>query len=520
MIRQSNNTWRWAVVSAVLVAACTDAAITPSKTTQPATDDATMLSRTGVRVQETRMQKLLEQVTRDVAVALADEGIRRQVYMGLHESRYSEHKLHFDTYLRGPGTALLAAMAAARVATPIPGAAPAEARSEAVLATLDSIVDLEFYMPVKQHFADWDGGTRLIVASALRDNGSTPVGFDLDGRVVTMSASQPPATPTLVVVPVETNFSLAPSQSAPQRADAAATADVGPGIYMKRAVVYSDHEGWPRGDPEFEVHLFQTDVDMDYHDQVCSGQAQDNIHYRWNTEETQDWTGDVALATEGRLLLSPNNQFQMWEDDTDACTTTTGRPPKAHAFTRAEMANMASALLRTAATQGGGVIGLIQTILNIIPVAYTWFDDGDDDVGIFELPGQCWPTTPGPVTFHIRSVRSGHPINGWVKLEFRGITGAREPWCPLSVSISGPSGVNGGQYNEWTANPLNGSQPYTYQWYMDGSPVSTEQTFGTYAPGVDFTISVTVTDGAGTQVSDGMTVYVFNCPPPQISCEE
>jgi len=466
------------------------------------------------------MQELLEQVTREVALALGDERIRRQVYTGLQMSPYSEHKLHFGNFLRGPGTPLLAAIAAARGATPSPGAAPVEARTEAVLATLDSIVDLEFYMPVRQHFTAWDGDANLIVASALRDNGSTPVGFDLTGQAVTLSASQPPPTPTLVVVPVETDFSRVPSQSAPQRADAAATADVGPGIYMTRAVVYSDHEGWPRGDPEFEVHLFQTDVDMDYLDQVCAGQAQDNINYRWNTEETQDWTGDVALATEGRLLLSPNNQFQMWEDDTDACTTTTGRPPKANAFTRSEMANMASALLRTAATQGGDVIAFIQTLLNIIPVAYTWFDDGDDDVGIFELPGQCWPTAPGPVKFNIRSVRSGHPINGWVILDFRGISQSREPWCGPSVFIDGPSALSPGEEGTWNANPVNGFPPYTYQWYLNDSPAGTGQTFSTSAGGESFEVSVTVTDRDGKQASDAMPVYVMSCPPPEIICEE
>lgn len=502
---------------ALLALGCSDAAITPAKTTQP-TEEVTLRSRAGVLVQESRMQQLLGQVTREVAVALADEQIRRQVYTGLHESPYGEHKLHFLTFLRGPGAPLLAAIAAARGATPIPGVAPVEARTDAVLATLDSIADLEFYMPVKQHFAAWTGDANLIVASALKDNGSTPVGFDLTGRAVTLSASQPPATPTLVVVPVETDFSRVPAQSAPQRSDAAATADVGPGVYMTRAVVYSDHEGWPRGNPEFEVHLFQTDVDMDYLDQVCAGEAQDNLNYRWNTEETQDWTGDVALATEGRLLMSPNNQFQMWEDDSDACTTTAGRPPKANAFTRAEMANMASALLR--ATPQGGVIGLIQTLLNIIPVAYTWFDDGDDDVGIFELPGQCWPTAPGPVKFDIRSARSGHPINGWVILDYRGITQARDPWCGPSVFIDGPSSLSPGQEGTWTANPVNGFAPYTYQWYLNDAPAGTGQTFSTSAGGESFEVSVLLTDRDGKQASDRRPVFVTSCPPPEIICEE
>ena len=112
-----------------------------------------------------------------------------QVYTELHASPYREHKLHFGTFLRGSAKPLLAAMAAARSAAPDAGVSGGAAlTSDAVLATLDSIVDLEFYMPVKEHFVTWTGGRDLIVASALRDDGRVPFGFDLTGQPVALSA--------------------------------------------------------------------------------------------------------------------------------------------------------------------------------------------------------------------------------------------------------------------------------------------------------------------------------------------
>lgn len=518
MLRHTKHAWRRAVFIALVVSACTDSAITPPPT-QEGNGERKLRGFGGELVLEPQMNKLLAQVTREVAIALSDEQLRTQVLNDLHKSPYREHKLHLSEFLRGTGGPLLNAMAVAHASlAAAPGVAPGEARADAVLASLDSIVDLEFYMPVQQHFATWRGGSNLIVASALLDDGRVPFGFDLSGKVLQLSAAEPPSTPTLVLVPVETDFSRIPSQTGPQRSDASAMADVGPGIYMTRAVVYSDHEGWPRGNPEFEVHVFQTDIDMNYIDRVCSGEAQDNLNYRWNTEETQNWTGDVAVATEARMLASPNTQFQMWEDDSDACTTTTGKPPKAYAFTRTEVANMASALLRSVATQQGGAIGLIQTLLNTIPVVYTWFDDGDDDVGIFELPGHCWPTAPGPVTFNLVSIQNGHPVEGWATLDFRGVSTDRDPYCPLTVGINGPAQTYGGSSVSWTAQPTNGWGPYTYQWYMDGSPVGTGQTFATQSPYSDFEISVTATDSHGTPASSSISVYVINCPPPEIQC--
>jgi len=81
---------------------------------------------------------------------------------------------------------------------------------DAALAAVDSLIDMEFYMPVKEHFGRWTGDSNLIVAAALRDH-EIPVAFALDGSRVTLhSAHEAPPTPTLGIVPSETDFSQIP----------------------------------------------------------------------------------------------------------------------------------------------------------------------------------------------------------------------------------------------------------------------------------------------------------------------
>ena len=515
--RRRKLTWTGVALAAVL-SACGDNSVTRPEVPEQAD---VVVSRSGIAVPEPQMRRLLANVTREVAIALADPAVRAQVYRDLHASPYREHKLHFNTFLRSDAPSLLSAMAAARSAAF--GAAPAPrvaTPKEQVLATLDSIVDLEFYMPVKTHFAAWDGSANLLVATALRDDGRAPDGFDLAGRPVPLTAAEPPATPTLVVVPVETDFS-AVTPLAPAGVDAATT-DIA-GVYMTRAVMYHDHEGWPNGNPEFEVHLFQTDVDMEYIDQICAGQQQ-VPPYQWNTQETQNWTGEVLLATEGRLALSPNNQFQMWEDDSQACAPgTAGRPPRADNLTISEMTSWASAFLGIVATATGNIVDIVKFLLNAVPAAFNFYVDASDDpVGVLTLANGCWPAS-GPVNFRIYASSNGHPETGWVTLDFR-FGGTREPLCPppppppppppLGVTISGPSDVQPYSNCLFMAIASGGTEPYTFAWTADGVPVGDGSPGYRHSAGTTlFNLMVVVTDGAGGQASSETSATVSQSAP-------
>src|SRR5436309_8816254 len=230
-------TWGRAVALVALAAACSDSARTPTAPREGASDDDVLVSRVGIRVQRSHMNALLGEITREVAVALSDPELRGQVYAALQDSPYREHKLHFNTYLRGAARPLLNAMAAARSAAAGPAAAPTSAQaSAAVLATLDSIIDLEFYMPVPEHWTAWRGDSRLLVAGALEDH-DVPIGFDLAGAPVLLRQEHPPDIPTLVVVRNETDFASPRALAAPREPARTPTVEP-PGVYMTFSSIY------------------------------------------------------------------------------------------------------------------------------------------------------------------------------------------------------------------------------------------------------------------------------------------
>jgi hypothetical protein len=484
------------------------------------------------------MRALLAKVTREVAIALADPAVRATVYRDLHASRYREHKLHFNTFLRSDAPSLLSAMAAARSATP--GAAPAPGVAtpkEAVLATLDSIVDLEFYMPVKSHFATWNGDADLLVASVLRDDGTVPDGFDLTGRVVHIASSEvPPATPTLVVVPVETDFSTVPPP-APAGVDAAVTVDE-PGAYMTQLHVYDDHEGWGSGDPEFEIHTFVRNIDALYQDLVCSGKEAPSL-YQFDAD--QDWWGngvhDVLMATEERMASANERvQFQIWEDDTGECTgaagASGGKPPKTSDEKIQQYAGWASSIINGVKTfitapAPGHFWTQLSAVLTTIPVAYNLVTSffRDDEVGVLALPNDCFSTASGPAYYEIRQSGGGHALTGWAMVDFR-FGDERSPVCPtppppppppppvLSVYMTGPSDVQPYSNCLFMAQTSGGTEPYSWAWTADGAPVGNGSSWYRHSAGTTlFNLTVVVTDATGAEVGSETSVTVSSGAP-------
>lgn len=234
-------------------------------------------------------EQTLAELTRTVALPLRDNGLRQRVKNDMREAPFREHKLEFRTYLGGPkGGALLGKMTEAR-----------GKRKAQTVALVEDLPPLEFYMPVPEHRETWRGGPDLVVAAQLSE-GVAPIGYDLDGMPVKLSADTPPSTPTLVLVPVETNFAepLDPSEWSNARdqdgeaigsyafvssqggvrilSDCDTCIDCPPectgepppppppppnypdGVYFERMRVWEDGEGWPRGEAELEVHLFGT----------------------------------------------------------------------------------------------------------------------------------------------------------------------------------------------------------------------------------------------------------------------
>jgi hypothetical protein len=266
----------------------------------------------------------LTQLAQRVARALADPAVRAEVYQAIQGSPYREQKLHFRTLLTGGGPRLAAAVAG-------------------VLPGLDSIPDLEFYLPVDEHSNRWKGEDRLLVAAALRDH-ETPVAFGLDGRPVSLSADQPPDIPTLALVPAETDFSQVPQvETCP---DCEPPPDGGdPGIpdndgavsahlAMLSSYVSGKYEGWLMGDPEYEVHAIghRSGSDTTVADLQCAGReaasssGQPGVRdqaYVYD-QNGASWSGQVRLLSYDQIRVAQSNPdsaivLWLWEDDAFPC---------------------------------------------------------------------------------------------------------------------------------------------------------------------------------------------------------
>src|SRR2546422_1655174 len=139
-----------------------------------------------------------ERLARAVALALADPEFRAYVKAQLDGSPFREHKLPFQRFLAANSGRAAAALARSA------GATPAAMRRAA-----DAAIPLEFYFPVPAHRAAWAGDENLLVATAIGDH-DAPVAFDPQGHRLVLSPAEPPATPVLALVPVETDFSVPP----------------------------------------------------------------------------------------------------------------------------------------------------------------------------------------------------------------------------------------------------------------------------------------------------------------------
>lgn len=294
-------------------------------------------------------QGALQELTRAVALALGDPGIRLKVLTDMQNSSVREHKLAFNAYLTGRvGQQLLDAAAAATARTP-----------SDLLALVNRIRPLEFYMPVVAHRRTWQGGREVLVAAQL-EAGTTPLGFSVSGESVVLSPTRAPDAPTLALVPVETFFGPQPVVStasgllrAPRGAasfsiepppdcdpNTGANCDPPPpaggipttapsGLYMTYSDLYDAAEPWIRGSPEVEAHILgpETADSPTYARQIsCSGEHA----LGWNSfdQNSNQWGGAVMLLSEQQIIArgyttgtTEDRGFSvvLYEDDDESC---------------------------------------------------------------------------------------------------------------------------------------------------------------------------------------------------------
>jgi hypothetical protein len=288
----------------------------------------------GARLPESLVRAHLVELARLTALALADDSLRARVYRDLRGSPYREGKLEFSSYTEGRGARLLAAMAVR--------SGPGTSR-QALGRLRDSTVALELYLPVADHRMKWMGDANLLVATSLLDR-DPPVAFDLQGhRVVLPSSKAPPATPTLALVPVETDFGVVPQQicnpavtpSCGGGGGGGTPPPVTHGIYLTKVHLNDTGEGFLRGSPEIEAMLMGPLMDTLSVAKIdCANESRTGTP-RFYNQDDNDWSGNVLLADSAQLanilaLYPPGTpwtkvrfSFAFWEDDTGRCQIAT-----------------------------------------------------------------------------------------------------------------------------------------------------------------------------------------------------
>jgi hypothetical protein len=291
----------------VAVAACgdRDAPTSPSVPSTPSAEPATLSPSTGGE-RESR-----ERQARRLALALADPAFRTLVREQLDGSTIREHKIHFQRFLKRNGSSALHGLA--RLSRDAESSIDADAARA---------VPLELYFPVPEHRTRWDGGTDLLVATE-REDSEAPVAFDTRGHRQVLSATRPPTTPVLALVPVETDFDARAAEPFICCASGGGPTPP-PGLYMTASHFVQDFEGWLKGSPEYEIHILgqsgQTDSLTSYQ---CAGEHAGG-YYAFD-QNSLDWSGSVLVFNQQQLdsykSQHPNQNFRVLalEDDDGAC---------------------------------------------------------------------------------------------------------------------------------------------------------------------------------------------------------
>ena len=393
-----------AIALLVAVAACSDrdAPTSPTSSSAPAASPAALTpSAAGER--EAR-----ERLARRLALALADPAFRTSVRAQLEGSTVREHKVHFQRFLEGNGSSALHGLA--RVTRDVESNIQADA---------DQSVPLELYFPVPEHRARWDGGPDLLVATE-REDGEAPVAFDTHGRRQVLSATRPPTTPVLALVPLETNFD---ALAAPFLCCATGGGTTSPsGLYMTASHFVQDFEGWLKGSPEYEIHILgqsgQTDSLTSYQ---CAGEHAGG-YYAFD-QNALDWTGSVLLFTQQQLdsykSQHSNQNFRVLalEDDDGACAIRLDNTRFKSFITvlQNNYPNLTGG--KDTTTSGlGKIVKRANALQKILRAAYSFITSQDDLIG-----NAVEDVVTGEFHSGFNWILKGenNVTNGWVKLQMK-----------------------------------------------------------------------------------------------------
>ena len=393
-------------VALILIAACSDRAVTPPSETPVAAIAANA--------------KRPEALAKMFAKGLKNGAFRAYLKAQLDASPYREHKLQFETFLAANGSRALGEIAMEN------GTSKEELTRQAKAA-----IALEVYFPVPSHRAAWTGDEHVLVATAVTDD-DPPIAFDPEGRRQVLDPKRPPATPVLALVPVETDFSVRPARvmECVVDCDGGGGGPIGgvvpppppaPGLYMTKSHFVQDFEGWLKGSPEFEVHILgqkgTTDSLMSYQ---CAGEHAGGP-YTFDQNDL-DWSGNVLLFSKSQLdqynAAHPNQNVRVFvvEDDDTACQIKTDPTRFQTLILAVDSAYNKLTTGNDSSTTVTKAYKYAKALYNVWQALAHWFKSNDELVGNAvedDIVGSFYPG----YNWFVKG--ENNVTNGWINLEMR-----------------------------------------------------------------------------------------------------
>src|SRR3989441_383755 len=393
-------------VALILIAACSDRAVTPPSETPVAAIAANA--------------KRPEALARMFAKGLKNGAFRAYLKAQLDASPYREHKLQFETFLAANGSRALGEIAMENGTS-----------KEALTRQAKAAIALEVYFPVPSHRAAWTGDEHVLVATAVTDD-DPPIAFDPEGRRQVLDLKTPPATPVLALVPVETDFSVRPARvmECVVDCDGGGGGPIGgvvpppppaPGLYMTKSHFVQDFEGWLKGSPEFEVHILgqkgMTDSLISYQ---CAGEHAGGP-YTFDQNDL-DWSGNVLLFSKSQLdqynAAHPNQNVRVFvvEDDDTACQIKTDPTRFQNLILTVDSAYNKLTTGNDSSTTVTKAYKYAKALYNIWQALAHWFRSNDELVGNAvedDIVGSFYPG----YNWFVKG--ENNVTNGWINLEMR-----------------------------------------------------------------------------------------------------
>jgi hypothetical protein len=505
-------------------------------------------------------QAAAEYLARTLAMALANPDLRLEVKMAIATSTMKEHKLHFASFMQGRGGRIVAAM-------------DKQDRSSfvGVQSAVARVRDLEFYMPVPEHSQKWTGGEDVLVGVGLSEK-EAPIAFNSRGERIVLSATVPPETPTLFLVPNETDLSpqialnrqgraavaclpiaTESLKAAGARCTAGRSAGFVPtagssillppsgvskgigsdsqvtGLRMTFLRLLDDGEPYQMGDPEIEIHVIakQSAAASEIHDYQCSGEhamssSQPGIRgfeyvFDMNDHFWQNHEPVLLINSSQMEEIQQDEQegyaLTVYEDDNEACAIR----EDADITLRDLLQNLKMALPT-------GKVGVKS--IPIGPGAWVmigfalisgaqWLAGGDDLLGIIVDKRETDYYNQYPDNTHVVLEENKH-LNGRATIDI--ISAAR------LANVSGPTAAYPGYASNFSASATGTSGALTYTFTLtapDGNgPIVIQSgpasavSYADWGYQGPYTVGVNVTDSYGSVGASSMQVNIQPPPPP------